>query len=175
MREKGRRLLRIHSFLPHLSAALTSSPAGGGTDPSVTTASGGDTSPCGGRLLCCPLPPQGRPSAVSFIIPSIRRPGDPLRGNLIRRFAPPSPCAGKAMGGQQKTRRLGSRRVLCFVSSEDLRIGKISVSGHALSGAWTVPDHTTPWASMASAIFRKPATLAPSIRSPGLPHSTEAS
>ena len=36
-------------------------------------------------------------------------------------------------------------------------------------------DHTTPWASMAWAIFRKPATLAPSIRSPGLPHSTEAS
>ena len=23
--------------------------------------------------------------------------GDPLRGDLIRRFAPPSPCAGKAL------------------------------------------------------------------------------
>ena len=36
-------------------------------------------------------------------------------------------------------------------------------------------NHTTPWAIMAWASFRKPATLAPSIRSPGLPHSTEAS
>ena len=34
---------------------------------------------------------------------------------------------------------------------------------------------TTPWAIMASATFRKPATLAPTIRSPGRPHSTEAS
>ena len=34
---------------------------------------------------------------------------------------------------------------------------------------------TMPWAIMASATFRKPATFAPTIRSPGLPHSTEAS
>ena len=35
--------------------------------------------------------------------------------------------------------------------------------------------YTTPWAIMAAATFRKPATLAPTIRSPGLPTSTEAS
>ena len=35
----------VDSVLPHLSAALTSSPAGGGTNPSVTAAGGGDTSP----------------------------------------------------------------------------------------------------------------------------------
>ena len=39
-------------FLPHLSAALTSSPAGGGTYPSVTAASGGDISPCRGGQRC---------------------------------------------------------------------------------------------------------------------------
>ena len=45
-------------FLPHLSAALTSSPAGGGTYPSVTTASGSDISLCrGGKGV--PLPPEG--------------------------------------------------------------------------------------------------------------------
>ena len=43
----------VDSVLPHLSAALTSSPAGGGTNPSVTAASGGDTSPFRGG--------QGRP------------------------------------------------------------------------------------------------------------------
>ena len=35
----------VGSVLPHLSAALTFSPAGGGTDPSVTAAGGGATSP----------------------------------------------------------------------------------------------------------------------------------
>ena len=35
--------------------------------------------------------------------------------------------------------------------------------------------YTIPWAIMASATLRKPATFAPTIRSPGLPHSTEAS
>ena len=35
--------------------------------------------------------------------------------------------------------------------------------------------HTTPWASMALATLRKPATFAPTMRSPGLPTSTEAS
>ena len=35
----------VDSALPHLSAALTFSPAGGGTTPSVTAAGGGDTSP----------------------------------------------------------------------------------------------------------------------------------
>ena len=35
----------VDSVLPHLSAVLTSSPAGGGTNPSVTAAGGGDTSP----------------------------------------------------------------------------------------------------------------------------------
>ena len=58
MREKRRRLPRIHSFLPHLSAALTSSPAGGGTYPSVTSASGGDTSPCRGDF-CVAAPAEG--------------------------------------------------------------------------------------------------------------------
>ena len=36
-------------------------------------------------------------------------------------------------------------------------------------------DQITPWATMASATFRKPATLAPTTRSPSAPHSREAS
>ena len=72
-----------------------------------------------------------------------------------------------------KTRRLESRRVGRFAFPNDLPL--TCRSGQALSGSGSAYDHTTPWASMASAIFRKPATLAPSIRSPGLPHSTEAS
>ena len=35
--------------------------------------------------------------------------------------------------------------------------------------------YTIPCAIIASATFRKPATFAPTIRSPGLPHSTDAS
>ena len=48
----------VGGVLPHLSAALTSSPAGGGTNPSVTAASGGDTSPFrGGKCV----PRKARP------------------------------------------------------------------------------------------------------------------
>ena len=62
----------VGSALPHLSAALTSSPAGGGTNPSVTAAGGGDTSPCRGGQ-CVPrrgaLRPCGRPRTPRHIRP----------------------------------------------------------------------------------------------------------
>ena len=47
------------------------------------------------------------------------------------------------------------------------------VSGGA--GLLRFAYHTTPWESMALATFRKPATFAPTMRSPGLPTSTLAS
>ncbi len=57
-----------------------------------------------------------------------------------------------------------------------------SIRISAGSGAGLRPFRThrpwvqsTPWATMASATLVKPATLAPSIRSPGLPYSLEAS
>ena len=47
------------------------------------------------------------------------------------------------------------------------------VSGGA--GLLRLAYHTTPWESMALATLRKPATFAPTMRSPGLPTSTLAS
>ena len=80
--------------LPHLSAALTSSPAGGGTYPSVTTASCGDTSPCrGGRCVAhsrregqalCPIP-----------VPVLRK-ADRLRGAHERKGG--RPMVGPTLG-----------------------------------------------------------------------------
>ena len=45
-----------------------------------------------------------------------------------------------------------------------------------MEGAKSIkPNYTTPCAIIASATLRKPATFAPTMRSPGRPHSTDAS
>ena len=123
MREKPRRLPRIHSFLPHLSAGLTFSSAGGGTDPSVTTASGGDTSPCRGGfcvarsrrrgslrppLVACPDLSGDRRSPLRFVRlsspsvgPTIGRP--PLKTAFLktggRAMLVPTPAPSRRRGG----------------------------------------------------------------------------
>ena len=77
--------------LPHLSAALTSSPAGGGTNPSVTAAGGGDTSPCRGG--------HGVPSSV--VGPTIGRP--PIKASFPktggRAMLVPTPAPSRRRGG----------------------------------------------------------------------------
>ena len=51
------------------------------------------------------------------------------------------------------------------------KVDETFIRARSAQGAY----YTTPWAIMAAATFRKPATLAPTIRSPGLPTSTDAS
>ena len=89
----------VGGALPHLSAALTSSPAGGGTNPSVTAAGVGDTSPFRGGQ--CVLRRGRRPRRPAPSLPRAR--GRSWKGRGRARLVP-------TLGGDSRFRCRCPRR-----------------------------------------------------------------
>lgn len=77
--------------------------------------------------------------------------------------------------GHEGTRMTGPRNRIQRIRLARTGTGNAPVAGPGRKGDVLVrAAYTMPWAYMASATLRKPATLAPTTRFPGAPHSSAA-